>query len=362
MTVCVRQILHLVKPSFILYDDLMKPALFTFILILNFLVLAPLSQAISDLNYQHDYQETVLPFLKTGEQFSFQSADGNYALSAVRFIHPKEKGLIVIVNGQSEPWLKYAEVFYDLYQKGYSIYSYDHRGQGLSPHLAPHNSQIGHVDHFIEYTLDLNEFIEKVIKPVHPQAKNLFLLAHSMGGGISSEYLELYPSPFQAIVLNAPMLRINTKPYPEKVARAIVAVSKTIGLGARYALGKHDYDCNGSFETNKVTGSPDRWWMNNYICKTYPQTTIGGPSSGWVNESMRETKTIRANTSKIKANILMYQAGLDQFVVNAAENDACSEIQTCHIVSFPNAQHEILMEKDSIRDSAFQQIDSFFSN
>ena len=211
-------------------------------------------------------------------------------------------------------------------------------------------------------TFDLNEFMEKVIKPVHPQSKNLFLIAHSMGGGISAEYLELYPSPFQSVVLTAPMLRINTKPYPEKVAHAIVAVSKTIGLGRRYALGKHNYDCNGSFEHNKITSSPERWWMNNYICKNYPQTIIGGPSSEWVNTSLHETKSIRNNASAIKANVLLFQAGLDQLVINEAETDACSQMQNCRLVTLPSSQHEILMEQDSIRDLAFRQIDSFFTN
>ena len=319
------------------------------------------SHAISEKNFEHDYLSTVLPFVKSGEQFTFQSADERYDLSAVKFIHPKEKGLIVVVNGQSEPWLKYGEVFFDLYQKGYSVYSYDHRGQGLSPHLGAQNSQIGHVDDFMQYTLDLNAFIEKVIKPVHPESKNLFLLAHSMGGGISAEYFELYHSPFQAVALNAPMLRINTKPYPEKVARAIVALSKSVGLGRHYALGKHDYNCQGSFESNRVTSSSARWWMSNFICKNYPQATIAGPSSGWVNESLKETKRIRANASKIKANVLMLQAGLDQFVMNDAETDACTQMEKCTLISFPEAQHEILMEKDSIRDSAFQQIETFFT-
>ena len=101
--------------------------------------------------------------------------------------------------------------------------------------------------------------------------------------------------------------------------------------------------------------------MNNFICKNYPQTTIGGPSSGWVNESLRETKSIRANASKIKANVLILQAELDQFVINESQNDACTKMTNCHLVSFQNSQHEILMEQDSIRDSAFLQIESFFN-
>ena len=339
----------------------MKQALISILLLNLSLVFSTTSKAITEKNYQQDYQSTVLPFLKSGESFNFQSADGKLSLSAIRFIHPQEKGLIVVINGQSEAWLKYAEVFYDFYQKGYSIYSYDHRGQGLSPHLVANNSQIGHVDHFMEYADDMNEFMDKVIKPVHPLSKNLFLVAHSMGGGISAEYLERFTSPFQAVVLSAPMLGINTKPYPEKIARAIVSVSKTLGFGKKYAIGQHDYHCEGSFESNKVTTSKARWWMNTYVCKTYPDTIIGGPSNGWINESLRETKRIRKGIRQIKSNVLLFQAGIDQYVINEYEETACSQMQNCHLSTFPNSQHEILMEQDSIRDSAIQQILNFFS-
>ena len=279
----------------------------------------------------------------------------------MKFIHPNEKGLIVIINGQSELWLKYAEIFYDLYQNGYSVYSYDHRGQGLSPHLAPRNSQIGHVDYFNEYAFDLNEFMETVIKPIHPQSKNLFLIAHSMGGAVAAEYLESFQSPFQAVVLNAPMFRINTKPYPEKIARTIVQVSKMIGLGKRYAIGKHDDHCDRLFENNIVSSSKVRWEINNQLCESNPETVIGGPSSGWVNAALREGKFIRSNASKIKANVLMLQAGLDQLVVNESATKACSKMQSCKLSIFPTSQHEILMEQDVIRDLAFTQMEAFFT-
>ncbi|MCF1563786.1 alpha/beta fold hydrolase, partial [Escherichia coli] len=37
-----------------------------------------------------------------------------------------------------------------------------------------------------------------------------YLLAHSMGGAITTRYLESYPNhPFDAVVLSAPMLGIN---------------------------------------------------------------------------------------------------------------------------------------------------------
>ena len=39
---------------------------------------------------------------------------------------------------------KYQELFYDLYRQGFDVYSFDHRGQGLSDRLLS-DSDMGHV-------------------------------------------------------------------------------------------------------------------------------------------------------------------------------------------------------------------------
>jgi hypothetical protein len=63
--------------------------------------------AISEEDYPAAFRAKVLPFLAKGERFAFESADGRHQLSGVLFPHPEEKGLIVVVNGRSESWLKY---------------------------------------------------------------------------------------------------------------------------------------------------------------------------------------------------------------------------------------------------------------
>ena len=98
--------------------------------------------------------------MQTGEWFAFPSADGNYELNGIIFFHPHERGLIVVVNGRSESWLKYGELFHDLQDQGYSVASYDQRGQGLSPRLLAGNPQIGEIDNFDEYARDRDAVLE----------------------------------------------------------------------------------------------------------------------------------------------------------------------------------------------------------
>jgi lysophospholipase len=316
---------------------------------------------IPETNYKTDYHEKLLPFLASGERFGFQSADGKHELQGIRFLHPYQKGVVVIVSGFSQSWLQYGELFYDLYHQGYSILSYDHCGQGVSPHLVRANSQIGHAEHFIDYSRDLNVFMEKIVRPLHPDAKGIFIIAHSMGAAIAFQYLELHSGapPCEGIVLSAPMLEINTHPYPERIAHLIVGTLRTLGLGAHYAIGMHDYNPQEPFNNNHLTHSHERWEMDRETKMSHPEAIIGGPSNAWVDTSLSETLKIRSKEPLLTIRTLILEAGDDQLVINQAEKEASLNISGCRLVKFPQSRHEILMEKDTIRGKALSEIMHF---
>ena len=326
-----------------------------------FLATLPFARAIPETDYQTTYTNTILPFRDSGERFTFESADKKLQLSGVRFIHPGARGLIVVINGFTESWMKYGELFYDLYQEGYSIISYDHRGQGLSPHLVSGRPQVGYVDRFSDYSDDMNEFMERIVKPVHQYPGGLFLIANSMGGAVAAEYLEHHPLTFEAAVLSAPMLAINTHPYPPCIAHAIVGTLCAIGLARHYAIGQHDADLNAPFRNNTLTGSKVRWWSYGYVGKQHPEILIGGASNGWVNTSLGTTTNIRKDISRITTRTLLFEAGKDSFVMNKPIKLASSRIPNARLIDFPESRHGILMESDPIRDLALQQIERHFS-
>jgi lysophospholipase len=316
------------------------------------------AHAISEKGYATAYLNTVVPWVRTNaETYTFKTRDGT-SLSGVRIVHPNAKGTILILTGRTEPWLKYGEVFYDLYQQGYTLYSYDHRGQGRSPHLVASNREIGHIEKFNDYVGDLEDFIAKILLPAGE--KNLYLLAHSMGGGIAAQYLTRGKTPFKAAVLNAPMLSVNTAPYAVPIAMGICLAQMGIGDGEGYAHGKTDYDPNAPFEGNGVTGSPERWWMTNAVFRSNPETILGGPSAAWVYRTLVATPKIVRKMKGVTTPVLMFQAGDDSIVTPKGENVGCAATKACRLMKFPGAQHEILMEKDSIRDRAFAEILKFF--
>jgi lysophospholipase len=326
---------------------------------LSLLAIAP-AWAIPEENYREEYARTVLPFLRSGEPIAFGGADGTI-LSGVAFHHPQARGAVVIVSGRTESWVQYGEVFYDLYQMGYSSFGYDHRGQGLSPRLGTQNPQIGHIENFEDYAADLDRFVKEVVTPRTAPGEKLFLLAHSMGGAVAADYLANFASPFASAVLSAPMLQINTDPYPEAVASSITGGAVLLGKGAEYALGKTDRDPNAPFETNEVTGSEERYWMMMESVRLYPETALGGPSSRWVCESIAATHRIRAEMKRIEIPMLVLQAGHDTIVKPSGQDIGCRRAKNCTRLHFAEAKHDLLMESDPIRNRVLLLVDQLFS-
>ena len=86
-----------------------------------------------------------------------------------------------------ESYVKYAELAYDLFHLGFDVLIIDHRGQGRSGRLLgdPH---LGHVNRFNDYVDDLAAFWQQEVQP-GPWRKR-YILAHSMGGAISTLFLQ----------------------------------------------------------------------------------------------------------------------------------------------------------------------------
>lgn len=310
------------------------------------------------MDYIENIKKVVLPFYQTKGQSIELIGKNQTKLSAIKFINPEATDSIVLLPGWSETHAKYLEVIYDLYQKGFSIYALDHRGQGFSEHLVASNSQISYVDKFEDYVDDLKLFMNSVV--LKEVATKPYLLAHSMGGAISLFYLKDHQDQFKAAVLCSPMLQINTKPYPGFVANTLIATLKLFGKGKNYAPGKGDYNPDAPFSKNILTHSKERFSMFGMINFIYPETIIGGPSVQWVSESVKATKKLKKVGEELELPLLVLQAGADEIVKTKRQNKLCERARDCHLEVFKGAHHEILMEVDSHRTRAMNEIVQFF--
>ena len=149
------------------------------------------------------------------------------------------------------------------------------------------------------------------------------------------------------------MFEMNTNPYSKIVARYYAKLLVTTGKGAKYAP---DYQKMITLK-DILTHSKTRFLTSKYIFINYPVLVLGGPIARWVHESHKAAQKI--DRLLVETPVLILQAGLDKVVKLARQESYCKK-GICEFVNYPEAFHEIRMEKDSIRDEALNEIKLFF--
>lgn len=271
---------------------------------------------------------------------------------------------VVISTGRSESVLKYAEFIYELYKNGFTVFIMDHQGQGLSSRLLS-NPHIGFVNTFDDYVEDLNCLLNKVLNPMLLKQKqtNLpkILLCHSMGGAIGTLYVQKYPTTFTKLILSAPMLGVAA-PVPEWVTKSIVTVVLKLRalfrLPAVYFWGQGDYQAD-PFEGNQLTNSEIRYKVFKEMMASYPQNQLGGISFDWLLQALLAMRLARAGAKAIMLPTLVLQAEQEQIVDNTRMKKFADDLPNGKFVIVPNAQHELLFERNEARTLALTNILDF---
>lgn len=298
--------------------------------------------------------EALAYYDSVSESKHFDAHDGT-RIHYSQIINQKNKKLMVILPGRTEPSAKYAEMAYDLRYEGYDIVIVDHRGQGFSGRMLE-NKRIGHVENFIDYVLDLEE-AGRLISRLKKYDKKV-MLAHSMGTIIGLLHAERNPQFWDGLILGSPMLEIKTRSFPSWLVEKLFKVMKGVGMADGFVPGSTEDD-PVSFENNTVTHCPHRFRMARYIEEREPSLYVADPSPNWVLEGFKGSQEALENRHVLKMPILMFQAGYDDYVMEEAQNQFASTMVNCKKIRFKDAYHEIFQEKDSIRDKALKEIIRF---
>lgn len=197
----------------------------------------------------------------------------------------------------------------------------------------------------------------KLVIPSTPEA-DLFLYAHSMGGGIASLFLEAYTEYFEAAVLNAPMMEVNTSSVPEPLASGIAKFMRWIGRGESYILGHGPYE--GIVEHNESAYSQAR--VNHYeeMKASNEVLQLGGGSFTWLDESLEVTDKMQENAKQAITPILLFQADEDTYVLPEGHYIFASDAPNTQLVFVENSQHEIYLSNNDILIPYYNTIFEFF--
>ena len=318
--------------------------------------------------------------------FKENSVEGNFTgvdnanIRYVKFEHANEKAAIVIVSGRTETYLKYAEFVYDILKTNnlnYSIYLLDHRSQGFSDRLVvanpsdcygannPKNKeecQKHHLNSFDNMVIDLNKFITDVVKPA--THTKLLVYGHSMGGGLTTRYIEAYPNVFSGAFLSSPMHEI-AQADNSKLALLNKGLFKSakdknqsylfvgpVQFSKPWAEPVTDKEKNTAFEKDHTTSRP-RWDMVLGMWKANPQVQLGGTTYGWLVTSLKATENMLTDVTKIKIPVKIIQATKDTAVGLHGQNVLCTKLMenniNCELVVNRGSKHEGMVEQDSYR-------------
>ncbi len=275
------------------------------------------------------------------------------------------RGTVFLLTGRAEFIEKYRETAEALVARGFQVATFDWRNQGLSDRPLA-NRQIHHLSDFTTLVDDLDAVHDALVAPLATGGP-VVLMAHSMGGLVATLALARHagdePPRYAAAVLLAPMFAINTAPLPPALLAGLAWLGCALGGAERYALGQHDYRlAAGRFQPdNVITSDPVRHAAFHQLCAERPELRLGGVSFGWLAAALRATERLRTAVAleRVRTPVLLLSAPEDRVVRADVQRWVAGRLGNATLAEHPGAKHELLMERDAIRDRVWADIDAF---
>ncbi|HWL46801.1 MAG TPA: alpha/beta hydrolase [Sphingomonadaceae bacterium] len=268
------------------------------------------------------------------------------------------RGTVCILQGRAEFIEKYYETIGNLLNRGFVVVAFDWRGQGGSGREVG-NPRKGHVASFNRYRRDLDAVLAEVV--VRDCPTPYFALAHSMGGAILLDCLADGETRFQRSVISAPMLAVATVQRP-RLVRSLAEGLSALGFARLFVPGGGATAISTRpFLGNRLTSDPVRYARNAAITAAAPQLGLGDPTIGWVRAAYRVMARLarRQTVEAIKAQVLVIAAGADTVVSTPAIERFALHLKSGRAIVLPGARHELLMERDDIREAVLAAFDAF---
>lgn len=281
-----------------------------------------------------------------------------YHLRAMSVRVSNAKGTVVILGGRADFIERYFETARDLMGRGFCVASVDLRGQGGSQRLTEKRLR-GHVDQYEEYDEDIRAFMTQVVLPDCPPP--YYVLAHSTGGNIVLRLIRTR-NWFKKCVLVAPLIDLNYGGWPGLVVRFLTSAAMILRLGWVYLPGRRQTPLGrNDFVGNPLTQDQRRWNRDSGVLEAAPTLATGGPTYGWLSATLKSIDTLRGMKSAkgLKCPVLIVAAGLDSIVDNEAIQRFSERVAGVSVITIREALHEILLERDEIRQQLLAAFDVF---
>ncbi|MEM1374820.1 MAG: alpha/beta hydrolase [Pseudomonadota bacterium] len=286
-----------------------------------------------------------------GSAYWLHTEDGLRIRAAV-WSAEKPKGTLFLFPGRTEYIEKYGRAAREYGARGLSTIVVDWRGQGLADRML-NNPSIGHVMRFRDYQMDVAAVVDAARRLKLP--KPWYLLAHSMGGCIGlravMEGLEV-----EACAFSAPMWGVQISPMVRPVAWTLSSILPWFGLGGLRSPGtQHQvYVLSEPFEDNTLTNDREMWEYMGRHATAHAELSLGSPSIIWLREALREMYTLSTRPAP-KMPCVCFLGTNERIVDPGRIRRRMTDWPGGRLIEFPEAEHEVIMEEEPIRNRVFDE-------
>ncbi|MGO4939963.1 alpha/beta fold hydrolase [Fundicoccus sp. Sow4_D5] len=318
---------------------------------------------VMEANYTIEMNEKVVPYLSKRVQKG-ELKRGDYTLAYDAYVLDDAVATVTIVHGFNEYKEKFQEIIYYLLQSKIQVIIYDQRGHGASK-LTPQQTQIDS-QNFNEYVLDLKAVIDQVARPILLKGQKLIIFSHSMGGAVTTSYIEQYANEVDGAILNTPMFMIDTGRYPQSFTYLYTKLMTKLGYG------RHYIPTTEAFEPSRHTvynETPEEAISNSQIREEYfhkvnltnhTLPTQGG-SLNWLKTAFDTTHAILKpdRLNQVNIPVLLIRAGEDNVVQKEGVFTAGYYLPNVERVLIPESKHQTYLDHDNALKSYVNKLIGF---
>lgn len=287
-------------------------------------------------------------FTRSGRKIRFGSAFPSESIP---------DAIVVCFEGVGEFAEKYFEIARELNNHNLAFWIMDWMGQGKSDRYLP-NLHKRHSTSFDDDIADMHYFILEYIKhsSVHPDRGRIpmALLAHSMGANISLRFLAKNPGMFECAAFSAPMVKLKVfKKIPAPLAVCATSICSFL-MGNHYVAGRGDwcYERHAPEGEYKLSSDYERGSVHNAWCEADPSLKVGDVTYGWLHNAQKSCMQLLnpAVYKSISTPCFFGIAQNDHLVDGDAIRWLANNMPNAQYINIPDSYHEILMDKDSVRN------------
>ena len=193
------------------------------------------------------------------------------------------RAVLVIVHGLKDHSARYAEFADRLAQHGYAVRAFDLRGHGSS------EGRRVFVNSFDEYTADLDTFVKRA----RLEGKPLFVLGHSMGGAIATDWVLTRKPALAGLLLSGAALKVDISWFTSGTTRFLGTVFPTLAIF--------------SLDLDKFSRDPAVVGQ----CKADPLVDPGNGPARTARELLGAISFIGDHMEEVEAPLLVMHGGAD---------------------------------------------------